>query len=30
LTPEVAAWIERKLLIFNELTPAAQRKKSSA
>jgi len=30
LTPEVAAWIERKLLIFNELTPAAQRKKPSA
>lgn len=29
LTPEVAAWLERKLLIWNELTPAAQRKKAS-
>lgn len=27
LTPEVAAWLERKILIWNELTPAAQRKK---
>jgi len=30
LSPEIAAWIERKLLVFNELTPAAQRKKASA
>ncbi len=30
LTPEVAAWLERKLLVFNELTPAAQRKKANA
>lgn len=27
LTPEIAAWLERKILIWNELTPAAQRKK---
>lgn len=27
LTPEVAAWLERKILVWNELTPAAQRKK---
>ncbi len=29
LTPEIAAWLERKILVFNELTPAAQRKKEN-